>query len=98
MTCPLCGDRGVIRVRYHDGSPDDFGICRCARGLELRAPSHGYPLWWVWAARKRVAHERVFYVEELLEDDELTAIPAAGDDEKRASSIAAVMQLQGGRR
>lgn len=82
MTCPVCGDKGVMRVRYHDDSPDAFGLCRCEVGLRLRSDknavgrSTGMPLWWVWAAEHQVNHAQVFNVEELLSDEELARIPA----------------------
>lgn len=81
MTCPLCGDKGVMRVRYHDGSPDAFGLCRCAIGLQMRSDRNavgrhtGIPLWWIWAAQAKVDHSQVFHVEELLDDQELAGIP-----------------------
>ena len=36
VVCPRCENRGLIAVRYHDGSPFDLAICDCADGRLLR--------------------------------------------------------------
>lgn len=77
MSC--CNGKGVVRFRYHDGSPDEFGICLCQEGLELRddhnAGRHtGYPLWNIWAAERQIPFERVGPIEEFLDDQELAAM------------------------
>jgi hypothetical protein len=89
MTCPICVDRGIVRVRYRDGSPDDFGVCRCVMGLRYREERDGCAVWMLWAAREQVPHEQVFLVEELLEDDELARIPVPA--QRRVVSIADAM-------
>ena len=84
MSCPVCADRGIARIRYHSGDPDDFGVCLCAAGRPYRSERNGagdltpYGLWQVWAARAQVDPGRVFMIEELLDDAELAAIPRAG--------------------
>jgi hypothetical protein len=81
MNCPVCGDRGVMRVRYQDGSLDDFGVCLCSAGMALRNDRNavwkplGYPLWHVWATREQVDLSRVLMVEQLLDEGELAQIP-----------------------
>lgn len=76
MSCPSCGDKGVIRVRYHDGSPDDYAICLCAVGLRMRDDTNGwkktgYALWQVWAAREQIDPSRVWLLEELSTAQEI---------------------------
>lgn len=82
MNCQICGDRGVLRMRYRDGSPDDYGVCQCEPGQVLRNDRNadkatGYSLWMLWAAARGITYERVCLIEELLEDAELAKIPAA---------------------
>lgn len=98
MTCPICADKGVTRVGYHDGSPTDYGICLCGEGQRLRNDRNagratGYPLWMVWAAQNQIPHERIAMVEDLLEDDALATIPR-DDDALSPSTIADVMQTR----
>ena len=94
MSCPICGDCGVVRVRYRDGSPDDFGICLCAAGARLRRlrrVAQETPLWQAWAARERVNPDAMAMVEELLDEAELARIPQA-ERGPVPSSIASAMQ------
>lgn len=96
MNCPVCGDKGVVRVRYRDDSPDEFGVCLCAVGVVLRNDKNagkrvGYPLWLPWAAREQVDLTRVLMVEQLLDDAELAQIPRA--KEPQAVSIAEAMNV-----
>lgn len=37
MTCPLCQDKGLIRVAYESGEPFDLAICDCRKGRIYRA-------------------------------------------------------------
>jgi hypothetical protein len=98
MTCPICGDKGLVRIRYHSGDPDDFGVCRCETGQWYRDDRNavgrptGYPRWMIWAAQTQVPHERIALVEELLDDDELALIPTA--TERPSLSIAEVMRTR----
>lgn len=96
--CPVCGDKGVCRVRYHDGAPDDYGVCRCAAGQALRddrnAGVHtGYPLWMAWAARRGINQEHVGMVEDLLGIEQLATIPPA-DPRPTGSSIADALRTK----
>lgn len=97
MNCPVCGDKGVVRVRYRDDSTDDFGVCLCGIGQGLRHDRNAlgkalnYFLWHIWAAREQVELSRMFMVEELLTDDELAAIPRAEMPAK--TSIAEAMNV-----
>jgi len=99
MTCPICAGLGMVRVRYHDGSPDDFGICQCEGGQALRAASNarpgrtGWPLWTAFAASRDIPLERVSMVEDLLEEDDLARIPVAPAVGSRGS-VAATMQTR----
>lgn len=75
MTCRLCGDKGVLRIRYHDATPDDYGVCLCPRGLRLRASLD------TLAAALGVPAAQLGVVEALLEADEIPAdllAPAVG--------------------
>ena len=75
MTCTVCGDKGILRLKYHGGEPDEFAICQCAAGQAWRCEQNGhrrtYPLWHVWAAREQVEHERIGLIEEFFENSEL---------------------------
>ena len=99
--CPVCGGAvGIVRVRYHDGAPDAFGVCFCPAGLQMRNTTNGatrtaYPLWMLWAAREQVDPTQVAMVEELLTDAELATIPLPGT--VPATSIAAAMRTQKGK-
>lgn len=68
MRCPLCADRGVIRIGYQE-EPDgyrDFGVCSCARGQRFRTPDAMAAL----AAKFGVHPESVNLVEELLDPED----------------------------
>jgi hypothetical protein len=76
MSCAPCGDKGIIRLRYHDGAEDEFGVCVCQAShwyrSDMNAGKHtGIFGWQVWAAREQVDPWRVFFIEELLDDDEM---------------------------
>jgi hypothetical protein len=101
MNCAACEDRGVIRFRYHDGSPDEFGVCLCRAASGLRSNANagkrtGIYGWHVWAAREQIDPARVFLVEELLDDDEMVrTFPDLLDEETvttSAEDIAAAMR------
>lgn len=77
MSC--CNGSGVIRLRYHDGSPDEFGICLCATGQDMRSDLNGgkrtgFPLWQVWAYQQQIDPARIGMVEEFLDELELRAM------------------------
>lgn len=77
MSC--CQGSGVIRIRYQDGSPDEFGVCLCPIGLDMRSESNGgkrtgYALWQVWAYRQQVDPAHVGMIEEFLDELELRAM------------------------
>jgi hypothetical protein len=52
MTC--CNGKGLIRLNWSD-APDDFAVCLCHVGLDMRAEVNNgkatVPLWHVWCAR-----------------------------------------------
>jgi len=96
-SCQVCGGTGIVRVRYHDGAPDAFGVCLCPAGRTMRNSKNagkqtGVPLWLVWAAREQVDPAQIVMVEELLDDDELARIPRTGT--RPAATIAAAMQTR----
>lgn len=100
MNCPRCGGKGVSRVGYQNGDPTDYVICLCTAGLALRNDRNGnhrtdYPLWMAWAARERVPFEQVVMAEDVLDADELVAIPRPGSLPSR--SIADAMRTKKGR-
>jgi hypothetical protein len=99
VTCPVCGDKGLVRIRYEDGSPDDFGVCRCAVGQTMRNTRNGgretgYSLWEVWAAREQVDPKQICLVEDLLEPHELARIPAPTAPAVATSGIRDAMQTR----
>lgn len=100
MTCSRCGDKGLFRVRYHDQSPDDYGVCLCPAGQSLRIVTNtigGRPGWAVWvvaAASRGIPLDRVSMAEELLEADELAVIPTAEPASPQQHSIADAMRTR----
>lgn len=96
MSCPICGDRGIVRIRYRDKSPDAYGLCLCEVGERWRHAENAgrptNPAWHLWAARRGIPHDQVFPVEELLEEHELETIPRSAASP--AASIADVMRTR----
>lgn len=71
MSCPLCDGKGVVRVKYESGEPDDFGVCVCGIGrqmLETRNAGRdtSFALWQVWAAKEQIDPETIFDLTDLL--------------------------------
>jgi hypothetical protein len=69
--CSLCGDKGMVRVRYESGDTDDLAICRCPVGVRMRTTQNagretGYALWEVWASREQIDPDRIFLIEDLM--------------------------------
>jgi hypothetical protein len=96
VNCPVCGDQGVLRVRYRDKSPDDFGVCLCAAGQALRVTKNArkdtdIPLWFLWAAQRGIPGARICRIEELLDRKELAAIPQ-GEAVDSVNAIADAMR------
>jgi hypothetical protein len=96
--CLQCNDKGVIRLRYEDGSPDDFAICLCEAARWFRSSQNGrgrhndIPCWELWAAANGIDREHVALVEEFLEPDEIAArFPWLVDTEPEpTSSVSAI--------
>lgn len=78
MSCQYCGDKGIIRMKFHSGEQDQFALCLCAAGLAWRCDTNAgrqtHPLWHVWAAREQVAHDRIGLIEEWNDEAELRAL------------------------
>jgi hypothetical protein len=95
MTCATCGDKGIVRVRYEGGDPDEFALCLCAAGMAWRCDENAgrktYPLWHVWAYQNQVAHDRIHPIEAwpdvpaALLQQQATGQAAALDDVLRAA-------------
>jgi hypothetical protein len=71
MNCGMCGDKGIVRVRYESGESDDFGVCVCTVGRALLVTHNawtepGIALWEVWACREQVPVEQMFDLADLL--------------------------------
>jgi hypothetical protein len=104
MNCPVCGDKGMIRVKYRDGAADDFAICLCAVGVRMRTDTNtwkatGYTLWMVWAAKEQVDTDRIYYAEDILEPDVVARIPrtsaaTSSSPADNLAAIAAAMQMR----
>ena len=76
LDCPVCLDRGIVRVNWAD-APDDYAICVCGTGLSLRVDrnwkdTNVSPLWHVWCAREGISHDRIVFLEDVLTADEIT--------------------------
>jgi len=98
VTCRMCGDKGVFKICYRDGSPTHYAVCLCQAGVRLRddrnAGRHtGYPVWMAWAAQRGIEMQSVVMVEELLDDAELAQIPRGGTP-RPATTIADVMRTR----
>jgi hypothetical protein len=76
MNCPTCNDVGIMRLNFQEG--DDYGLCLCSSGEEMRRTSnHGHPvtpLWRVWCAREQVDPRLVRPIEDVLTPEELAAL------------------------
>lgn len=74
MNCQSCADVGIIRVPWNN-APDDFAICLCAAGADMRSSRSrsqtAFALWQLWAARGQIDPSRVFLLEEILTPPEL---------------------------
>jgi hypothetical protein len=78
MSCPACGEKGVLLVRYESGDPDEYAVCLCPVGQTMRTTRNagretGFALWQVWAAREQVDPMRMFALEDIFTGDELRA-------------------------
>ena len=58
--CPICHDKGAVRVHYTESPDYDIGICTCAIGQLLRKPKNLSAYAW------RVG-KPVYYLENLSE-------------------------------
>lgn len=74
MTCPTCGDRGLVKVNWKD-APEDYAVCLCPTGELLRAMSTRGQLaaWHVAAARMGIDSARVVMLEDVCTPEELAA-------------------------
>jgi hypothetical protein len=95
--CQQCGDKGVIRIRYEDGSPDDFAICVCHTGRWMRSTTNGVgrhsdvPNWQLWAAVNHVDPEHIGLAEEFLEPEEMAIrFPDLSTERQPTSSVDAI--------
>jgi len=75
MSCPSCGDKGIIRMPWTDAE-DDYAVCLCPAARWYRSDENagrktGYFGWQVWAYRNQVSPERVWLMEEALTPAEL---------------------------
>src|SRR5262245_10890274 len=96
MTCPVCQDHGAVRVRYLDGTPDDYALCLCPVGLGLRLDIDGRgrrtktPRWMPWAAALGLPFDRVGFLEDLIDPADLattTYPPAAPPASRIAQAV-----------
>jgi len=71
VSCP-CRGKGLIVVRYQDGTPFDLGVCTCLEGqwIRRRGPS-GFAL---YAQTHGISVDRVRPIEDFAEDDDLVAL------------------------
>lgn len=102
--CAVCGDKGLVRVKYHGGEPDEFALCLCASGMAWRNDQNTgrqtYPLWHVWAAREQVEHDRVGPIEDFYEPEEIAGmfpapLPSPRTELHENAIIAAVKTRRG---
>jgi len=106
--CPVCGDKGLVRVRFESGEPDRFGICLCEWGERLRVARNGRhatnPLWQAVAAQRGIPLEAVVPLESLYDPEELAPLfpalapPAPPAETLEAALIAAGRTRRRGRR
>ena len=100
MSCPVCGDKGVVRIRFEDGSTDAFGVCRCEVGQRMRHQRNAIgkpcevPLWHIWAAREQVPLDQIHMLEELVDERDLASIPVPDTLDTSATDIAAAMRIK----
>lgn len=72
MTCPTCGDRGLVKVNWNDAT-EDYAVCLCPTGELLRAePTSGQvPAWRALAGRMNIDPARVVMLEDVCTPEEL---------------------------
>lgn len=73
MSC-RCGEKGLLRIRYESGDPDDLAICTCRRGQFYRQTFAQHPqAFYAWVPD-------VGYVGLIEEFDDEPAIEQAEDE------------------
>jgi len=78
-----CGDRGLLKIGYQDGTPFDVAICRCATGRRFRLMPIA-----VLAGILGLPEDRVRPLEELSEPDDPWTVPiAAAPDFLQAGQV-----------
>lgn len=88
--CPLCGNKGVIRIRYQTSDDCDYGICLCAKGLPLRKNMEAL------AAKLGIFAESIGYVEQLLDAEDFP--PGMASAPKPIADIAEAGRVGGGKK
>lgn len=100
MICRVCANKGITAVPWLD-APDDYALCLCTIGLDMRREVHGYALWQVWASREGVDPSRIFLLEEILTPAELRAwgltVPAQQAETGREAALLAAGKPKGKR-
>lgn len=103
MTCAVCGDKGVVKVCYEDGTPHDYALCLCPASRWYRSDVNagkrtGSFGWQVWAAREQVQPDRMFAIEDLYEPSELAAMGFTTDAPVHQESREAALLAAGKQR
>jgi hypothetical protein len=97
VSCPVCADKGLVRLPWDDDAEPGIGVCLCAAGQALRVNRNMgrevLPLWRVWCAREQVDPARVYLLEDVLSAEELAeaglAQPKAAQQDREAALLAA---------
>jgi hypothetical protein len=97
MGCPVCNDKGLSRVCYRNGEPDDFAICLCDAGRVLRTTRNARrttnPLWHAVAAQRQIPIDAVHPLEDLYDAAELAVLFPYGTAPARADTLNALIAV-----
>ena len=73
MTCRTCLDVGIVALNFQEG--DEYGICLCAAGEQMRRSMNNGrlvpPLWRAWAALNKIDPAIIHPIEDVLTPAEL---------------------------
>jgi hypothetical protein len=100
MSCTVCGDKGIVKVCYEDGTPADYAVCLCPASAwyrsDVNAGKHtGSYGWQVWAAREQIQPDCVFGLEDVYEPSELATMVLAALKEPTAETREAALIAAG---
>jgi hypothetical protein len=98
VSCPVCADKGLVRLPWDDDAEPGIGVCFCSAAAWYRSNKNAGKTvsvygWQVWCAREQVDPARVYLLEDVLSAEELAeaglAQPKAAQQDREAALLAA---------